>query len=344
MKMLGFVMLLAGAAGAQKVCDVRAYGAKGDGVAKDTGAIQRAIDDCAAKHGAGQGVVRLTGGKFVSGPLEVKSFVTLEVGKDAVLQGSVDREDYPAATLMRQPTVLPLIHILNAEHVKITGGGVIDGRGQVWWDYVQGVKDAGVLGNDHPRPMGVLIDHSNHVAMEDITVKDAGFWQVVPYYSSSLLFTNIRVLAPQRGAPNTDGIDPFSSDHILIDHYFSSVGDDNIAIKSGAINSPGPDAPSTDIKIVDCTFESGHGLSIGSEVAGGVQRVSGGEGKFQGDGQRDTGKGESRQGGGCFVFVVQGYFDGGGGGFDFDQRVLSEGDAGWGGGGGAGGTADAEVS
>jgi len=53
----------------------------------------------------------------------------------------------------------------------------------------------------------------------------------------------------------------------------SSVGDDNIAIKSGAINSPGPDAPSTYITITDCTFENGHGLSIGSEIAGGVQHV-----------------------------------------------------------------------
>jgi len=64
-----------------------------------------------------------------------------------------------------------------------------------------------------------------------------------------------------------------SSSHITIDHYFASTGDDNIAIKSGPINSPGPDDPSTDITITDCQFEAGHGLSIGSEVAGGVQHV-----------------------------------------------------------------------
>jgi len=51
----------------------------------------------------------------------------------------------------------------------------------------------------------------------------------------------------------------------------SSVGDDNIAIKSGDINSPDPDAPSKNITITDCTFDNRHGLSIGSEVAGGVQ-------------------------------------------------------------------------
>ena len=255
---------------AQAVCDVHTYGAKGDGSTKDTAAIQKAIDDCSARHG---GTVKLAHGDFISGPLSIKSDVTLDVEQDAKLLASVDRSDYKPAVLMRQPTIEPFLHIVNARNVAIQGGGLIDGRGQVWWDYVKGVKDAGVLGNDHPRPMGLLIDHSNHVKIENITIQNAGFWQVVPYYSDYLVFSHLRVLAPQRNAPNTDGIDPFSSSHIKIDHYFSSVGDDNIAIKSGAINSPGPDAPSTDITITDCTFLSGHGLSIGSEVSGGVQHV-----------------------------------------------------------------------
>ncbi|CAN5556247.1 glycoside hydrolase family 28 protein [soil metagenome] len=255
---------------AGKVCDVRKYGAKGDGVAKDTAAVQSAIDACSV---AGGGTVVLKAGKFVTGPIEIKSNVTFDVEKDAALLGSVDRSDYPKATRMRQPTVQPLVGITNAENVKITGGGLIDGRGQVWWDYVKGVKDAGILGNDHPRPMLMLIDHSKHVVVEQVTVQNGGFWQIVPYYADDVVFQSIKILAPQRGAPNTDAIDPFSSSNIKIDHVFSSVGDDNVAIKSGAINSPGPDAPSHDILITDCVFEAGHGLSIGSEVSGGVQNV-----------------------------------------------------------------------
>jgi polygalacturonase len=119
--------------------------------------------------------------------------------------------------------------------------------------------------------MGIVFDHSKHIRVEDITMQNAGFWQIVPYYSDDLKFLNMRVLAPK--SPNTDAIDPFSSSNILIDHVFSSIGDDNIAIKSGAIDSPGPDAPSHDITITDCTFERGHGLSIGSEIAGGVYNV-----------------------------------------------------------------------
>jgi polygalacturonase len=167
--------------------------------------------------------------------------------------------------------VQPLLSAVNAENITISGGGTIDGNGHIWWDYVKGVKDSGVLGTDHPRPMGILFDHSKHIHMENVTVQNSGFWQIVPYYSDDLSFKNMKITAPH--SPNTDAIDPFSSSHIVIDHVFSSTGDDNIAIKSGAINSPGPDAPSEYITITDCTFENGHGLSIGSEIAGGVHHV-----------------------------------------------------------------------
>ncbi len=251
-----------------KTCDVRAFGAKGDGATKDTAAIQKAIDACA---GSGGGIVKLSGGTFVSGPISLKSNITLDMETGATLLGSPDRADYPKFNFARHETVQPLVSAVNAENVTIDGGGTIDGNGNVWWEYVRGVKDSGVLGTDHPRPMGVVFDHVKHVRMHDVTVQNAGFWQIVPYYSDDLEFRNLRILAPH--SPNTDALDPFSSSNILIDHVFSSVGDDNIAIKSGAINSPGPDAPSKNITITDCTFENGHGLSIGSEIAGGVQNV-----------------------------------------------------------------------
>jgi polygalacturonase len=269
MRVLAGVAVLgmsAGVAQAAKTCDVRAFGAKGDGKTKDTAAIQKAIDTC-----AGGGTVTLSGGTFVSGPISLRSNLVLRIAKDATLLGSPDRADYPMVTFARKETVQPLVGSVNAENITIDGGGTIDGNGHIWWEYVQGVKDSGVLGTDHPRPMGMVFDHSKHIRVENITVQNSGFWQIVPYYSDDLTFANMRVLAPK--SPNTDAIDPFSSSHILIDHVFSSIGDDNIAIKSGAINSPGPDAPSAYITIRDCTFENGHGLSIGSEIAGGVQHV-----------------------------------------------------------------------
>ena len=76
-KWLGCVVMAASSVTAfGLVNDVRAFGAKGDGKTKDTAAIQKAIDDCAAKGG---GTVKLAGGVFLSGPILLKSHVTLDL-------------------------------------------------------------------------------------------------------------------------------------------------------------------------------------------------------------------------------------------------------------------------
>jgi polygalacturonase len=128
------------------------------------------------------------------------------------------------------------------------------------------------MGSDFLRPRLIVFDHCTHVLVEGVTIQNSPMWQLVPYYSEDVTIRNVRVLAPA-DSPNTDAIDPFSSSRVRIDHVFADVGDDDIAIKSGAANSPGPDQPSRDITITDCTFLHGHGLSIGSEVAGGARNI-----------------------------------------------------------------------
>lgn len=273
-----FAMALVGvSAHAAKVCDVRDYGAKGDSATKDTGAIQKAIDACAAAPGGG--TVKLTAGTFVSGPIVLKSNITLDVEKGATLLGSPDHADYPRKMEFRGPGYQAFVGAVNAENITITGGGVIDGNGKSWWDEMraqakQGIHDGGILGSEHTRPRGVVFDHCKHIRMEDITVQNSAYWQIVPYYTDGMVIRNVTILADPH-SPNTDAIDPFSSSNILIEHVTADVGDDNIAIKSGMINSPGPDAPSKNIVIRDCTFKHGHGLSIGSEIAGGAQNILG---------------------------------------------------------------------
>jgi len=260
----GALLLVAGVAfvanaRAAKVCAARHYGAKGDGVTNDAGAIQRAIDDCSGTH---QGIVLLDGGLvFVSSPLILKSHMTLRVAEATTLAGSTNHADYPDKDEFKDKGKQALLTATNAVDVTIDGTGVIDGRGESWWDKPH-----------DPRPRLIVFDHCKHVHMSGVTVQNSPMWQIVPYYSDDLTFINMKVLAPQH-SHNTDGIDPFSSSNIVIDHLTIDTGDDDVAIKSGQPNSPGPDTPSRHIVITDCTFLHGHGLSIGSEIAGGVQDV-----------------------------------------------------------------------
>ena len=177
----------------------------------------------------------------------------------------------PKLQELREPALQPLVSATNAEHIVIRGGGTIDGNGKPWWDAVYAHR-AGSNFVAAMRPRLILFDHCKHILIENMTIQNSASWQVVPYYSDDVVIRNGKILAPAR-SPNTDGIDPFSSSHVTISHMTIDTGDDNIAIKSGQPNSPGPDAPSTDITITDCTFLHGHGMSMGSEIAGGVQRV-----------------------------------------------------------------------
>jgi polygalacturonase len=263
-----FAAVSAGSLYAARTCDPRELGAKGDGMTKDTVALQGAIDACAAQGG---GIVRVTAGTYISAPLVLKSNVTLRLEKGATILGSPDHGDYPPMTMFHLPDLQPLISAANASNIAIEGEGTIDGNGESWWQEARAVKDHGVLGN-HPRPKLIIFDHCKNIRVEGVTIQNSPMWQLVPYYTDSMVIRNVRILAPQH-SPNTDAIDPFSSSNIVIDKVYSDVGDDNVAIKSGPINSPGPDDPSRNITITDCTFMHGHGLSIGSELSGGAQNI-----------------------------------------------------------------------
>lgn len=250
------------------VCSATAYGAKADGTTNDTHAIQAAIDACAAKGG---GIVRLTGGTFLSGPVILKSHITLDVEAGATLLGTPDHDAYPVTDVFGARGHLSLISASHAQDVTITGGGTIDGNGASWWVQARKGKDQGVVEDVVFRPRLVVFDHCQHVLIDHVTIENSPSWQVVPYYSDDVTIRDGRIYAPAH-SPNTDGIDPFSSTHVLIESMTIDDGDDNVAIKSGLPGTSG-NAPSTDITVTDCTFLHGHGMSIGSEVAGGVQDV-----------------------------------------------------------------------
>lgn len=256
---------------AAATCKPQTYGAKPDGATNDTHALQSAIDACAAKGG---GKVVLAGGTFLSGPLVLKSNIDLDIDAGATLLGSANHDDYPEITEFRNPGRQSLLSAKNADNISITGHGTIDGAGQSWWTEVRSHHNFGVMDKANVfRPRLIVFDHCKHILIQGVTVQNSPSWQIVPYYSDDVTIRNIKVLADPH-SPNTDAIDPFSSSHVRIDHVYADVGDDNIAIKSGAINSPGPDSPSADIVITDCTFMHGHGLSIGSEIAGGARNIT----------------------------------------------------------------------
>ena len=116
--------------------DITTYGAVGDGATLNTQAIQQAIDAAAAQRG---GVVFFPPGVFLTGTLELKSGVTLELHPAAVLRGSPRLEDYRQLHHTRDDDRTPW-HLLTAHqaHDITIRGGTIDGNGTAFWEPVVG--------------------------------------------------------------------------------------------------------------------------------------------------------------------------------------------------------------
>jgi polygalacturonase len=248
-------------------CDPRALGAKADGQTKDTAALQGAIDQCSKGQG---GVVELTAGTYVSAPLTLRSHVHLVLDKGVTLLGSPDMGDYPIRTDAPWRRV-SLLHADHAEDIAITGAGTIDGNGKVLW-VAQMSRQKGAKENQ--RPLLIDLTNSKQILIQGVTIQNSPQYNITAFWCDGLTVRDVTILNPGTGAPNTDGIDPVSTSHVLIDHDTIDTGDDNVAIKSGLVERGDPNVPSTDIVIRDCTFRAGHGLSIGSETAGGVRNVT----------------------------------------------------------------------
>jgi DNA sulfur modification protein DndE len=109
------------------------YGAVSSGVGLNTQAIQSAIDN-AAKLGGG--VVMIPKGLWLTGPIVLKDNINLHVAQGAILQFSDDRNQYPIVTTSWEGQdayrCQAPISARNCSNIAITGGGLIDGAGQVW--------------------------------------------------------------------------------------------------------------------------------------------------------------------------------------------------------------------
>jgi polygalacturonase len=249
-----------------KVFDVRNYGAKGNGRTLDTPAIQKALDGC---FQAGGGVVRLTAGTYLSKPIFLRNGTTLQLDEGATLQATEEPADFTNPE--RAGAVLAFVNGVNLTGVTIAGKGRIDGAGARWWAPVKEAKKAGTP-EPRRRPRLVVLSGCVDVRVEGVTLQNSPSFHLVPADCENVDIEGVTIRAPA-DSPNTDAIDPSASRYVTIAHCVLDVGDDNIAIKSGHLDSAHPNAAAEFITVTNCTFLHGHGMSIGSGTVGGVRSL-----------------------------------------------------------------------
>ena len=263
---------------------VSAYGAKGDGKTVDTAAIQKTIDTAAQ---AGNGTIVLSPGVYLSGSLFLKSGTHLRLDEGVEIRGVQDLAAYPvmqtrvAGVEMKWPAAL--INVYEQSHVKISGKGVIDGDGKIWWDKYwalraqyepKGLRWAADY--DCQRPRLIQIYKSANVNLTGLTLKRSGFWTVHICFSRKVTAGGLTIRNNIGGmGPSTDGIDVDSSADVLVEQCDIECNDDAICLKAGR-DSDGlrVNRPTERVVIRDNTVRGGAaGITMGSETSGGIHDV-----------------------------------------------------------------------
>jgi polygalacturonase len=245
--------------------NVRESGAKGDGKTLDTDAIQKALDECGK---AGGGIVHFPAGTYLSKPIVLRSSTTVQLDAGATLLATDDPADFAGST---SNSFIPFVGGKKLHDVTITGQGIIDGSGAKWWIPAEAARQK-TPGYTLPRPNLVVLTGCTNLRVENITLQNSPKFHLVPTDCDGVVVSNVTVLAPAHAA-NTDAIDPSACRNVLITKCRIDVGDDNIAIKAGKA-MPGRAFACDNITVTDCVFLHGHGMSIGSETAGGVRNVT----------------------------------------------------------------------
>ncbi len=277
----------------------------------DTARIQAAIDACPA----GQAVKLIMGAAgesaFVSGPLQLKSGVTLWIDSGVTLAASRNPADFDngvgtcgTATVSNKKSCNPLILAKGTTGSAIVGAGAIDGRGgsllttgpnagkRSWWDVAYENKTQG-LNQQNPRL--IQVTGGQNFTLHNVTLLNSPNFHVVTDGTSGVTAWGIKIVSPSleysvpryacasgtMPSANTTKATCFTPDTVKNTDGFDPGQSSNVLLAYSFISTGDDDvaikasaAPgSNHMTFARNHFYYGHGMSIGSETNAGVHDV-----------------------------------------------------------------------
>ncbi|KAF2674888.1 glycoside hydrolase family 28 protein [Microthyrium microscopicum] len=143
-------------------------------------------------------------------------------------------------------------------HIKIFGGGTMDGNGQKWWDTFESFKkDITDPSNTFLRPVTFFAENATHLDVTDINFLNSPSWFTFFVGSKDITFdrTNFLAKSTTKARPhNTDGFDTFNVDGFRLTNSRLEVDDDCYSAKPNTTN----------VHIENVWCKGTHGVSMGS--------------------------------------------------------------------------------
>ena len=229
------------------------FGARGDGAANDTLAVQAAFSACESSSEACSVVI--DDGVFLTGPLTLSSNFVLKLGAKGTLK-AYSLQPWSDAGWNASEAFIGGKNLVN---VSIFGPGIVDGSGKEWW--IDSKDD------HHYRPHLLKVHNISNFVIDGLHAQNSPNHHMYIEDCASVRVSNLNVTAPA-DSPNTDGINFAGGfDQSIVDSHISN-GDDCISVVCGKDDKGG------NVLVRNVTCVHGHGISIGSVRHGYVSNVT----------------------------------------------------------------------
>ena len=214
---------------------VKDFGTVGDGITKDTVAIQAAIDEC-SKQGGGKVVVEP--GIYLTSSLYLRDNVELHLCAGSKLQGSSNPDDYDDFRAQGfihrycpEKNSKFLIGAAGVNNIAITGTGEINGAGPDFYDTNIAPSAVFYAKPPLPRPRMIMFYDCRNVKFEDTSFIDSPCWTFWLIACEQVNIHRIKIIGDQKMI-NNDGIDIDSCRNVTMSDCLLKTGDDCLILRA----------------------------------------------------------------------------------------------------------------